>query len=143
MAFAITGFKTYSLASFEAVTAQFEQVAEFTITRVATDVALSLGDTAGTFWTDAGGSTLGAQALIYWRSILGKAREPLMVGSPQIESTFTRVVSGATGAQYTLAASTPAGISFVLVSGQVLATLKVLVRFSLNSGELPVKPFGI
>ena len=65
MAFAITGFKTYSLASFEAVTAQFEQVAEFTITRAATDVALSLGDTAGTFWTDAGGSTLGAQALTY------------------------------------------------------------------------------
>jgi len=44
MAFAVTAFKTYSVAAFEAVTAQFEQVAEFTITRGASDIDLDIGD---------------------------------------------------------------------------------------------------
>jgi hypothetical protein len=143
MAFALTGFKTYSVAAFEAVTAQFEQVVEITGTRAATDTALDVGNVAGTFWSAADDSPAGAAALVYWKSILGKAREVLTCTSPQIETTFARVVSGATGAQYQLAASTPTGIAFTLVSGQTLATFKILVRFSLKSGELPVKPYGL
>jgi hypothetical protein len=142
MAFALTAFKTYSVAASEAVTTQFEQVAEFTITRADTDTDLDIGDAAGTFWGAADGTDNGAEALTYWKSILGKARSVLACVSPEIETTFARVVSGATGAQYQLAASTPTGIAYVLVSGQALATLKVFVRLSLKEGELPVLPWG-
>lgn len=142
MAFALTGFRTYSIAASEAVTTQFEQVVELTITRAATDTALDIGNVAGTFWSAADDSANGAAALVYWKDILAKAREVLFVGSQGIETTFTRVVSGATGAQYQLAATTPTGIAFTLVSGQALTPFKVIARFSLKAGELPVKPYG-
>ena len=143
MAFALTAFKTYAIPSYEAVTAQFEQVVELTITRAATDTALDVGNAAGTFWTAADDTALGLTALGYWKSIIGKARAVLSCTSPQIETTFARVVSGATGAQFQLVASTPATIAYTLVSGQALATLNVYVRFSINAGEFPVKPYGI
>lgn len=137
MAFALTAYKSYSKASYEAVTAQFEQVVELTITRAATDIALDIGNVAGTFWAAADDTALGLAALANFKTVLGKARAVQFIQSQEIEGTFARVVTGATGAQFQLVAGSPTAIAFTLVSGQVLATLKVTIAFSLKPGELP------
>lgn len=137
MAFAITAYKSYSKAAYEAVTAQFEQVVELTITRAATDIALDIGNVAGTFWAAADDTALGLAALANFKTVLGKARTVQFIQSQEIEATFSRVVSGATGAQFQLVAGSPTAVAFTLVSGQVLATLKVTIAFSLKPGELP------
>lgn len=141
MAFALTGYKSYSRAAYEPVTAQFEQTVELTITRAATDTALDLGNPAGTFWTaalaDVTFGALATKALAHWKTVQGKTRVIQNAGSREIENAFARVVSGATGAQYQLNASTPSALAFVLVSGQALATLRVVVGVSLVEGELP------
>jgi hypothetical protein len=145
MAFAVTAFKTYSVAAFEAVTAQFEQVAEFTITRGASDIDLDIGDVAGTFWADADGTALGLEVLGYWKSILGKARNILSIHAPQITNALAQSYDGtpATG-QYEVVSTTPAALAFLFFATDAApATITLTVRFSLKAGELPVKNYGV
>lgn len=143
MAFSVTSFKAYGLPTYEAVTAQFVQCVEINVTRGATsDTAVDIGNVAGTFWDNADGDATGLAALAQWKSIVGKSRALLNVTAPQIESTFTRVVSGATGAQYQLVSSTVAGLAYTLVSGQALGSFSVYITIALNAGELPIK-YGV
>ncbi len=145
MAFAITSFKTYGISAYEAVTAQFEQVAEFTITRGATDIDLDIGDVAGTFWGQADNDATGAAALVYWKSIIGKARNILSLHAPQITNALAQSYDGtpATG-QYEVVSTTPAALAYLFFSTDAApATITLTVRFSLKAGELPVKPYGL
>lgn len=137
MAFAVTAYKSYSLPAYEAVTNQFQQVVEMTITRLATDVALDLGNVGGTFWTAAGAAGVGVAALANFKTVVQKARAIVNVTSPEIENTFTRVVAAPATTQYRLAAASPSGLAVTLFSGDALPTLKVFLVVSLTPGELP------
>jgi hypothetical protein len=147
MPFAITQFRTFSRPSYEAVTAQFTQVAEFTITRAATDVQLDIGDVAGTFWTQAGAgvpTAIGPQALLHWRSIVQKSRNIVSVQAAQVFETKTKVTAAPATNQYRLTQATAPTLRVDLFSGDATpATITFVVEVSLSSGELPVKNFGV
>ncbi len=111
MAFALTKFKAYGLRAEGAVRPHAQQVASFTFTAAATDIAYDLGTTGGTFWTSAeADSAYGALASAAKSLLL--ARLPgllpdnaLMACEGEPLQTFIQVASGASGTQYTLAIS--------------------------------------
>ena len=76
MAFAITGVRAEGIEVEEALNKRYYQKYILSITALAADVALDVGSfvsgALGTFWTAAGGSTIGAQALVAIRDISTK-----------------------------------------------------------------------
>lgn len=139
MAFALTAYRSYAVPSYEALTQQFTQVVELTITRAATDTALDIGNVSGTFWSAADDTALGASALANFKCILGKARAVLNITSPEVENALLRDVAAPATGEYRLAAATPTGIAYTFFSGDALTPLKVFIVFSLNAGELPAE----
>ena len=98
MAFALTGIKVFGTEASEPVTKRFIQTVQFNITALAADVLLDLGASTagslGTFWTQAGGTVVGADALNIWRRIQQKGDVVLSVAVPQIQDPKAKIGSG-------------------------------------------------
>ena len=69
MAFAVTSFEAYPINLDSAIVRRADQEFTMTITGTTADVALDIGNPVGTFWTAAGSSTIGAQALAALQAI--------------------------------------------------------------------------
>ncbi len=148
MAFAITKFKAYGIRAEGAVRPHTQQVASFTLTAAATDIAYDLGTTAGTFWTSAeANATYGSLATAVKSLLLTRLPGLLPDGAlvaceSEVLQTFIQVASGASGTQYTLAisASMPT-ITFVSASAPTAWVLNL--RWNLIDGaEALVGDYG-
>jgi hypothetical protein len=142
MAFAVTAYKSYATPAYEAVTQQFTQTVEMTITRAAADAVLDIGNVGGTFWTSAltGAPALATAALANFKNVIGKARNILSVRIPEVTDTRTLIVSGSPATtQYKLATASLAGFRLDLFATDAApATLTVALSVSLLANELPV-----
>ena len=88
MAFALTNFQAYGYDVSEPVQKRVIQVFECTITATAADVALDLGDVAGTAWTAIAGTTVGAAAKVAFTDILQRVQRLAVASSAEIDNVY-------------------------------------------------------
>lgn len=103
MAFVITKVQAYGIEAEEPVNKRYRQYMYLTLTAANTDVDLDLGDnqtgSLGTFWTAAGGTTVGAGALRAIQDIVTRAE----VGETASLSPLSFFqAAAASGAAYTV-----------------------------------------
>jgi len=139
MAFAVTGLKTYGVAAYQPLNRQYEQVIQLDFTAAVGDVALDLGDAAGTFWTSVGATT--NKAVFF--DALTRATKVSNIQCAEIQDTKTLVRSGVSVAttQYKRV-TTIAGLALTQFAGEGVTAGTVLIRLVLQPGVLPVA-YGI
>lgn len=148
MAFALTKFRAYGIRADGAQRAHVQQVASFTLTAAATDIAYDIGTTGGTFWTSAeANATYGALASAVKSLLLTRLPglledNGLIACESEVLQTFLQVASGASGTQYTLAiSSSMPTITFVSASAPTAWVLNL--RWNLIDGaEALVGDYG-
>lgn len=136
MAFAVTAYKAYGLPIEQPVDEKFIQVYELTYTRAAADVDADIGDSAGTFWTAAGGTTLGAAAKAAILSILprvGALKSCELTG----DAEYMLRAAAAGASAYVL--STPATPTITHANDGTNTTIKAVLAWTLNPSDMPVR----
>jgi hypothetical protein len=142
MAFALSSIKVVGTEVSEPVTKRFVQVVQFNITALAADVLLDIGASTagalGTFWTAAGGTEVGADALEIWRRIQVKGDSILSVSVPQIQDTKAKIASGGTVAtgQFKSVTTLP-GFAITQFAGEGATTVTLTMQILLKAGALP------
>ena len=140
MAFALTKFESYGIDMAGPSKKRGKQEAKLTITALAADVDLDIGDDAGTFWTaaqaDAVYGALATKVLEILNKIADNAEALLDVKSPQLlDRVQVAALSGA--GQYTLAIQDARPNVAVNAADGELAWIIVL-EWSLNDGIFPI-----
>jgi ATP-dependent Lon protease len=136
MAFAVTAYKAYGMPVVEPLDEKFIQCFEMTYTRGAADVDADIGDSAGTFWTAAGGTTLGAAAKAALLSILprvGALKSCELTG----DAEYMLRASAAGASAYVL--STPATPTITHANNGTNTTIKLVMAWTLNPSDMPVR----
>lgn len=136
MAFAVTAFRAYGIYIDEPITSKCEQIFEVTYTRAAGDTAADIFDTAGTFWTDAGGTTLGGEAKAAVASILPRV-DKLAACELTGDAAYMLRASAAGASAYTLTAVTKPTITHA--NDGTNTTIKAYFRFTLKMEERAVR----
>ena len=126
MAFAITKVACNGIEVEEAVNKRYHQYMVLTVTSLAADVALDLGafvsGSLGTFWTAAGGSTVGAQALTAIRDIFTKAETFKDVGGT-FPGNYSRGASVGAGVYTQALVNKTPNVTFNAANGPVGSTI--------------------
>lgn len=107
MTFALTAYKAYATKTDRAVTPQYIQYLNMTITAANTDTTMDFGTTAGTFWT-AATSTSGAAAKLLMQEIGRKAESFHGVFGDMTKDSAR--LAAASNDDYQLAAGTSTGL---------------------------------
>jgi hypothetical protein len=136
MAFAVTAFRAYGIYIDEPITSKCEQVYEITYTRGAADVDADIFEAGATFWTDAGGTTLGGEALAAMSSILPRV-ERLAACELQGNAEYMLRAAAAGASAYVL--STPATPTITHANDGTNTTIKAYFRFTLKIEERAVR----
>lgn len=139
MAFAVTAYRVYGKEIDEAVTKTFEQTYQIDFTAAVGDVALDIGNTAGTFWTAAGGSAAGAVALAALKTIIPVTQSRICWSLPQLQDLRSQEATAATLAatQYKLTTVTPVP-SIAEFAGEGITSGTFSVTLLLKPEVLPV-----
>jgi hypothetical protein len=136
MAFAVTAYKAYGMPVVEPIDEKFLQCFELTYTRGAADVDADIGDSSGQFWTDAGGTTLGAAAKAAILSII--PRVGALVSCELTGNAEYMLRAAAAGASaYVL--STPATPTITHANDGTNTTIKAVMVWSLKPSDMPVR----
>jgi hypothetical protein len=98
MAFALTDYKAYGIDISEPVTKRAIQVFECTITGLAADVDLDIGDVAGNAWSAIDNNAIGLAAKVAFTEILGKVSRLISASCPEIDNAYLPVYGDATPA---------------------------------------------
>jgi hypothetical protein len=98
MAFALTDYKAYGIDISEPVTKRAIQVFECTITGLAADVDLDIGDVAGNAWSAIDNNAIGLAAKVAFTEILGKVSRLIVASCPEIDNAYLPVYGDATPA---------------------------------------------
>ena len=142
MAFALTSFEAFSIQMDEPIQKRALQVCRFTITALAADVDLDIGDTAGTFWAAAlANGTSGANATIaktHWFSAIGKSASVAGLYSFEISKSKAIAGSSAVGAGLVKFNGTALTPEILFAAGEGITALVVTVTLNLQNGQLPV-----
>lgn len=132
MTFAVTAVKAYAVESSEPLQARFIQRLELDVTAANTDTAWDFGTYAGTFWTAAGGSTVGAIALkafkdiqvlakaFLWVQGLGITGKALVSGTGGGVTAYTSAVSAGGAATEAVTVTGLAAADTILAVSQVV-----------------------
>lgn len=136
MAFGLSSIKAYGVPSYEYSGEKFLQVLELEITGTTADVALDIGDTSGTFWTDVSDAT--AAGVI--DDIYAKVEKHISLSVPELLAK-TLVRSGATVAttEYKYASPESTSFAITLFANEGLTAYNLCLQWSLKDGELPVQ----
>lgn len=145
MAFAITKIQAYGIEVEEPINKRCVQKVILTLTALAADVDLDLGDSAsgalGVFWTAAGGSVVGAKSLTAFRDIATKAEAFDTLGG---SFTLARSRGAATAATvYTVvagAANQTPNIAFDAGAGPT--AYNVVLSWTLAQGNIPTELYA-
>lgn len=142
MAFAVTKFMAYGVRSEGATRSHCEQVVELFVTGLNTDVLYDLSVTSGTFWTsataDAVYGTLASNARdVILNRIAGAISSLWRIDSQLFQTTYAKVLSGASGNQYVVSVvSSIPTIGFV--SGSAPTAIALKIQWRLHDGIEPV-----
>jgi hypothetical protein len=136
MAFALTSLKAYGLEATQALTKKFFQIVEINFTATAADVALDLGNPAGTFWTAAAN----AAALAAWKTCLANSDKTMNVYSAEIFDPKARIASGsALGAGQFKAVTTPDSNFAITIQAGEGVSGTIVCQFTCKAGVFPVQ----
>lgn len=138
MAYALSKVEFYGIQVDEAITSRFHQVALLSITGLAADIDLDIGDYSGTFWTAVGGSAIGAKALLAIKDIQVKADTYISTTSEVLAGKI-QVASAPAAGQYTLALNgTNTHLPEIgFAAGGGATSFKVLLQWRLKPDHLP------
>lgn len=139
MAFACTNFSAYGFLVDDPVTKRMTQVFEGTFTGTTADVALDLGDVAGTFWTDVDGNALGLRAKTAFTEILTKTHRLLSQKCVEIEVGFVQAAADATGKVVLSQTSGKDVINYAVHAGEGLTSYQITFMWTLNDSEMAVR----
>lgn len=139
MAFGLSSIKAFGVPSYEYSGDKFLQVLELEITGTTADVALDIGDTSGTFWTDVS-DTVAAGAV---DDIFAKVEKHISISVPELLAK-TLVASGATVATGEYKYISPESTSFAITifANEGLTAYNLCMQWALKDGELPVQYEG-
>lgn len=141
MAFAVTGFTAYPISLDAAIERRADQAFVLTITGTTADVALDIANPTGTFWTAAGSSTIGAQALTAMKQIQLIQAHRISCNLSGVDDLKQQVATGATLAstqfKYT-SLSTDSIPSYALFAGEGLTSYKLDCRVALLTNKKPI-----
>lgn len=98
MAFALTNFQAYGFDVSEPVQKHVVQIFECTITGLAADVDLDLGDTSGNAWTAIAGTAVGLAAKNAFTEILSRVHRLVSASCPEIDNAYLPAYGDATPA---------------------------------------------
>jgi hypothetical protein len=142
MAFALTDYRAYGLDISEPVQKRAIQIFECTITGLAADVDLDIGDVAGNAWSAIDGTSMGLAAKVAFTEILSKADRLASWCSPEIEFNYLPANGDATPA------ATYVGIvnntakncpEFVFAAGEGQTSYKIVLSWTLRDGHKAVR----
>lgn len=136
MAFGLTSIKAYGVPSYEFSGNKFLQVLEMEITGTTADIALDIGNAAGTFWT----AVADQNAEDAVQEIFKKVEKHISLSVPELLAK-TQVRSGATLATTEYKVASPESTSFAIsiYTGEGLTAYNLCAVWALKPGELPVK----
>ena len=139
MAFTLSSLKAYGLEATQPLTKRFFQVVEVNFAATAADVALDLGNPAGTFWTAVSGAN--AAAFVAWKTALANSDKTVSVNCSEIFDPKARIASGAgLGAgQYKMVSTPDANFAITIQAGEGVAAGSIMIVTTLKSGLFPVQ----
>lgn len=142
MAFALTDYKAYGMDISEPVTKRAHQIFECTITATAADVALDLGNVAGTAWSAIDNNALGLAAKTAFTEILSKVDRFAGYACPEIDFGFLPAygdatpASGYVGIVNNTAKTCP---EFVFAAGEGVTSYKFVFKWTLQNEQRAVR----
>jgi len=142
MAFALTDYKAYGMDISEPVQRRAIQVFECTITGLAADVDLDLGDVAGNAWSAIDGNAIGLAAKVAFTEILGKVERFAGYSCPEIDFTYLPAYGDATpaagyvGIVNNTAKTCP---EFVFAAGEGQTSYKFVFQWTLKNEARAVR----
>lgn len=141
MAAAVTKVRAYGVEAEEAVNKRYIQRLILTITGLAADVDMDIGDylngSLGTFWTAAGGSATGAVALKALQDIGRRADFMSILGDV---SGYARGAAAAAGVYAVTMANKAPNIAFN--TAQAPTSLQLVIEWVLKDAEEPVEVYA-
>jgi hypothetical protein len=142
MAFAVTKVECYGLEAEEAVNKRYRQYMNLTITNLAADVDLDLGDlvagSLGTFWTAVSGTTVGANALKAIQDIVTRAASFDSFGS-NISGKIQALAAAADEYTVTIANKAP---NILFDTADAPVGMVLTLKWVLKPGHPPVEYYG-
>jgi hypothetical protein len=141
MAFALTEYKAYGIEISEPIQKRAVQVFECTITGTTADVALDIGDVAGTAWTSIDDNALGLAAKVAFTEILSKVARLAVFRCPELEFALPVVAGGAaTTGKYGVTNNTAKTCpKITLYTGEGLTSYKMTFMWTLANEMKPVR----
>ncbi|UOF77076.1 hypothetical protein [Caudoviricetes sp.] len=139
MAFSLNSYDFYGMYIDEPVTKRAVQVCELDITATAADVALDIGNTAGTFWGDIDATAKGLAAKTYFAEVLGKVEKLMSQKCLEIEIGFLQALADATTKVVLSQTSGKQVINYALHAGEGLLAYKICFMWSLPDSVMPTR----
>ena len=141
MAFALTDYRAYGLDISEPIQKRAVQIFECTITGTTADIALDLGDVAGTAWSAIDDNALGLAAKVALTEILTKVDRLAQWSCPEIENALPVIAGGsATTGKYGITNNTAKTMpKLALYTGEGLTSYKFFFSWTLKDGARAVR----
>ena len=137
MTFALTRFEAYGVQIDQPLSKRYIQRVEMRITGANTDIAVDLGNLAGTFWTAVGSTEPGTTALAAIKAIALKAASLVHVGGSEVTNKC-RVAGTASAGQYNMTVTNDRP-NITYVTTDAPTSQKLVLEWELKDGEAPVK----
>lgn len=139
MAFGLSRISAYGIETAEPVRGKYLQVLELQVTALAADVALDIGNSAGTFWTNVA-NTAARNAVA---SIWPKVARHISLSVPELFAK-TLIASGASTAtgQYKITSPQSSSFAITIHTGEGLTAYNIALVWALKGDELPVTYFA-
>jgi hypothetical protein len=142
MAFALSEYKAYGLDISEPVQKRAIQIFEMTLSGLAADVDLDLGDVAGNAWSAIDNTALGLAAKNAFTEVLAKCEKFMGYSCPEIEYSYLPAngdatpASGYVGIVNNTAKTCP---EFVFAAGEGQLSYKFVFKWSLKNDHRAVR----
>ena len=145
MAFALTKFQAYGQDVSEPVQKRTLQLFECTITATAADVALDLGDVAGTAWSAIDNTAVGLAAKVAFTDILQRVQCLMLASCSEIDNVYLPAwgdatpASGYVGRVNNTAKTAP---SWVFAAGEGALSYNIVFEWTLKPELRAVRADG-
>ena len=142
MAFALTDYRAYGMDISEPVQKRAIQIFECTLTAIAADVDLDIGDVAGNAWGEIDNNAIGLAAKVALTEILTKVDRLAVASCPEIDNVFLPVYGDATPAAGSVgrinntAKTMP---EYVFAAGEGVTAYKFYFQWTLKDGARAVR----
>jgi len=134
MAAAVTKVRAYGIESEEPVNKRYIQRLILTITQLAADVTMDIGNYTGTFWTAAGGTDTGATALKTLKDIVTRADAFSVLGD--VPDRARVITAAAGGFSVAMENKTP---KLTFAAGNAPTSVTLTLEWVLKDAEEPVE----